>query len=66
MCFVAKFGNWKWLYEDMPSDARWILNDKGGKAVSVEEIDRACANNENLITSHHFSDDALMNALFSA
>jgi len=65
MCFIAKFGNWKWLYEDMPSDARWILNDKGGKAVSVEEIDRACANNESLITSHHSSDDALMNTLIS-
>jgi len=63
MCFVARFGNWAWLYDDIPSDARWILNDKGGKAVSVDEIDRACLENENLITSHHFSDDALMEAI---
>jgi hypothetical protein len=63
-CFVAKFGNWKWLYEDIPNDAEWVLNDKGGKAVSVEEIDRHCADNETEIHTHRFSDDRIMDTLF--
>ena len=63
MCFVAKFGNWKWLYEDMPPDAKWILNERGGKAVSSDDIGKACLENENIITSNHFSDDSLMNFL---
>ena len=62
-CFIARFGNWKWLYEDIPSDAKWIFNDRGGKCVDKEDIGYACMNNENLLTSEHYSDDELMNAL---
>ena len=62
-CFIARFGNWKWLYDDIPSDAVWILNDRGGKCVDKEEIGCACAENENIITSEHYSDDGLMKLL---
>ena len=63
MCFIAKFGNWKWLYDGIPPDAKWILNDREGKSVSSEDSDRACLENKNIITSHHFSDDRLMSTL---
>lgn len=63
MCFIARFGNWKWLYDGIPVDAKWILNDRGGKCVSKEEIGYACLENETLITSEHFSSDELMNKL---
>lgn len=60
--FIARFGNWQWL-RPAPSGAKWILNERGGKAVSFDEVERACLENENLVTSQHFSDDNLMDVL---
>lgn len=60
--FIARFGNWQWLCP-APAGAKWILNERGGKAVSFDEVERACAENENLVTSWHFSDGNLMDTL---
>ena len=57
LIFIARFGNWKWLYEDMPVDANWIRNDQGGKRLSKEDAYNAV---DETATSQHFSSDELM------
>lgn len=62
-CFIAKFGGWRWLYNDIPGKAKWIRNEKGGKCVTAEDIDKAISESKVLITSFHFSTDDLKHKL---
>jgi hypothetical protein len=57
-CFIARFGDWKYLYTDIPDNADWILNGSLGKSITMEEIQRAIMQrDENQISSIHFSSE---------
>lgn len=53
-CFIARYGDWLWLYEDIPTNAEWIKNDRGWRRLSKEDIEYAILDRGN-VTSMHFS-----------
>jgi len=56
--FIALWGDWKFLYNDMPLNVTWIKNDREGKKVTKDDIARSILKKEtDLINTYVFSSD---------